>query len=273
MRKLGLFLTLAAICLGVGACDEENPVKPPEFAVTIQVKTPAGDPVEGLRVGLVNDTPYFQDGKDAAKAAVVIQFSLATPARGRISIKDIEGREIQVVADELMPIGWFQMVWDGTDFEGIHQPSGRYTAHLVVMEIDTDLLLYEERTDMLLAMLDSSRVPVGYTDADGKLVLKDEKLFPHLYDRPDMTATDETGETIGTLTLTPTMRVSLVDTLAGRSMGFKEDILAGMVLELVWDPPLLKARETFSAAEFPAVQKDLPPVEFELRLVFPNPFN
>ena len=58
MRKLGLFVALAAVCLGVGACDEENPVKPPEFGVTIQVKTPAGDPVEGLRVGL-STTPHI----------------------------------------------------------------------------------------------------------------------------------------------------------------------------------------------------------------------
>ena len=273
MRKLGLFLTLAATCIGVVACDEENPVKPQEFAVTIQVKTPAGDPVEGLRVGLVNDTPYFQDGKDAARAAVVIQVQLATQAQGRISIEDIEGREIRELADDVMMAGRHQFQWNGTNFDGVHQPSGRYTAHLVVMELGSGRLLYEGRTDMLLAMLDSSRVPIGYTDADGKLVLKDKKLFPHLYDRPDMTATDETGEIIGTLTLSPTMRVSLVDTLAGRSMGFREDILAGTVLELVWDPPLPMTEEPVCAAGFPVVQKDLPPVEFELGLVFPNPFN
>ena len=104
----------------------------------------------------------------------------------------------------------------------VHQPSGRYTVHLVVTQEGTGLLLYESRTDMLMAMLDSSRVPTGYTDAEGKLVLKDKKLFPHLYDLPDMTATDETGEIIGTLTLTATMRISLTDTLADRSMGFNE---------------------------------------------------
>ncbi len=273
MRKLGLFVALAAVCLGVGACDEENPVKPPEFGVTIQVKTPAGDPVEGLRVGLVNDTPYFQDGKDTKKAAVLIQFQMATPAGARISIEDIEGREIRLLVDGLLAAGRHQVVWNGTDFDGVHQPSGRYSVHLVVREQGTDRLLYEGRKDMLLAMLDSSRVPAGYTDVDGKLVLKNKKLFPHLYDRPDMTATDETGRTIGTLTLTPTMRVSLVDTLAGRSMGFKEDILAGTVLDLVWDPPILKAEASAPARGVSAGQKDMPPVEFRLESVFPNPFN
>ena len=273
MRQLGLFLVMVGMCLGVGACDEENPVKPEIFGVTIQVKTPAGEPVQGLRVGMVNDTPYFQDGKDAARVGVVISFVMATPAQARLSVENIEGREIRLLIDDLLPAGEFQVVWNGTDFDDVHLPSGRYTVHLVVTQEGTGLLLYESRTDMLMAMLDSSRVPTGYTDAEGKLVLKDKKLFPHLYDLPDMTATDETGEIIGTLTLTATMRISLTDTLANRSMGFNEEIQADTVVQLVWDPPPPKAEEVVVTGGIPVGPKDLPPVEFNLRLVRPNPFN
>ena len=70
MRKLHRFLALTALCLCVGACSDDDPAKPAEFAVTIQVTDPGGDPVEGLRVGLVNDHAFFQDGGMAAKACL-----------------------------------------------------------------------------------------------------------------------------------------------------------------------------------------------------------
>ena len=89
------------------------------------------------------------------------------------------------------------MEWNGQDFEGVHQPSGRYTVHMVATQLGTGQWVFEDRTDMMLAMLDWSRVPAGYTNANGVLVLKDKKLFPHLYDLPDMEATDENGEIMG----------------------------------------------------------------------------
>mgnify|MGYP002064065522 CR=1 FL=1 len=51
LRKiLTRLVALVALGLGVMGCDEENPLKPAVFGVTIQVKTPAGDPVEEMRV-------------------------------------------------------------------------------------------------------------------------------------------------------------------------------------------------------------------------------
>jgi hypothetical protein len=272
MRKLGLFLFVTAVCFGVSSCDEDNPLKPASFRVTIQVKDTAGNPVKGLRVGLVNDNIYLPDKKDAAKAAVVIQFTMPVPAHARISIEDIEGNRIRDLADGMMAAGVHQIHWNGTDFDDVHQPSGRYTVHMVVIEPGTEQLLIEERRDMLLAMLDSSRVPAGFTNAGGKLVLRDKKLFPHLYDRPDMMATDESAQIIGILALTPTMRISLTDTLAGRTLGFEEEMLSGTVLELVWDPSL-KVEQRAPNPRVPVAEKDLPPMEFELGPIYPNPFN
>ena len=127
-------------------------------------------------------------------------------------------------------------MWNGKDFEEVHQPSGRYTVRMVVRQLGTGTIQFQDSTDMFLAMLDSSRVPAGYTDADGKLVLRDEKLFPHLYDRPSMTARDEAGEIIGALELTATMRISLAHEGFG-VMWLRRDVTVGSVLELVWAPP------------------------------------
>jgi len=276
MRKRMMTLAVVAVCLTASACNDDGPVKPPEFAVTIEVKDTAGDPVEGLRVGLVNDHAYFQDGGFAAKASTRIPYSVAIDVNVRFTIEDIEGREIRT---EEFPAsaGYGYRMWDGKNDAGVYQPSGRYTAHFVATNVRIDLWVFEDRTDMLMSLLDSSRVPTGYTDVNGKVVLRDRTLFPHLYDRPELTATDENGQIMGVFNVTPLMRISLVDTVSGKYMNFKEDVLEGATLNLTWDPPLAsEARGDEPAAPAsPGVAKiDTTQAElFELGLAYPNPFN
>lgn len=274
MRNWTLGFFLAAMCLGVVACDDDDPVKPQEFAVTLKVVDPDGDPVEGLRVGLVNDCPYFQDGLSNAKAAVAIRFRVIVSANVRVSVQDIEGREIRVLVDETLVAGVHQVMWGGRNFEDIHQPSGRYTVQMIVCQQGTGDILFQDSTDIFMAMLDSSRVPAGYTDEDGTLVLKDKKLFPHLYDRPPMSAWDENAEIVGTLDLTPTMRINLVQEGFG-GMWFRREVTAGSFLELVWaPPPPLAARGTETTGPIGSVRiEDPPDIGYRLGPVYPNPFN
>lgn len=277
MRKLHLSLALAALCLLMVACNDDDPVKPEEFAVVIQVTDLAGDPVEGLRVGLVNDHAFFQDGGRAAKALVRIPFRTALEIRARWTIEDIEGTVIKVMSDSDLMIGTHRMTWDGKNQAGVHQPSGRYMAHLLGINPYTGQWVFEDRVDMLLSMLDSSRVPAGFTDKDGKLVLKDRKLFPHLYDRPDMTVTNENGEPLGLFNLTPLMRISLADTSGGGHMDFKMDVPGATTLDLVWDPQLAVSDGSPDPEEriFPGVAliDTTPPTLFKLGPAYPNPFN
>ncbi len=285
MRKLHLSLALVALCLLTVACNDDDPVKPAEFAVVIHVTDPAGDPVVGLRVGMVNDHEYFQDGFNNARismgipfsAAVEIPFKAAIIARGRLTIEDIEGRVIRVVKEMDLLSGSHCWRWDWRNDAGVLQPSGRYTAHLVTMDLDTGELLFEDRTDMLLSMIDYSRVPAGFTGLDGKLVLRDQKLFTHLYDRPDLTATDFIGEPLGMFNLTSMMRISLADTGGGGHMDFMMEIPGSTTLNLVWDPPMTVSDNSPDPGErtFPGIAliDTTPPVFFELGLARPNPFD
>jgi len=277
MRKLHLSLALAVLCFLAVACGDDDPVKPEAFAVTIQVNDPAGEPVEGLWVGLVNDHAFFQDGGRTAKASVHIPFRNALEIRAKWTIEDIEGTVIQVMIDDYVLPGEHRMTWDGKNRMGVHQPSGRYTAHLLATNPYTGQWVFEDRVDMLLSMLDLSKVPAGFTDKDGKLVLRDRKLFPHLYDRPDMTATDEIGESLGQFNLTALMRISLADTSGGGNMGFKMDVPGATTLNLTWDPELAISDGNPDPAEriFPGVAliDTTPPALFELGPAYPNPFN
>ena len=276
MRKLHLSLALVALCLLAVACGDDDPVKPEEFSVTIQVTDPAGDPVEGLRVGLVNDHAFFPDGVSKARASAVVPFRVAVEAQARLTIEDIEGQVVRSL-EYFAHVGSHSWMWNGMDDGDVHQPSGRYTAHIVLTNVDTGQWMFEDRTDMLLSMLDPSRVPAGFTDQNGKLVLKDKKLFPQLYDRPDMTATNEMAESIGMFNLTPQMRISLADTSGGGHMNFKMDIPGTTTLNLVWDPSLAVSDGSPDPGEpiFPgvALTDTTNPTPFELGLVYPNPFN
>lgn len=277
MRKLHLSLALAALCLLAAACSDDDPVKPAPFAVTIHVTDSAGDPVEGLRVGLVNDHEFFQAAGKEAKASVVIPFRVDVEVQVRLTIEDIEGRLVQGL-DYTARVGSHSWMWNGVDDADVPQPSGRYTAHIVMTNVDTGLRMFADRTDMLLSMMDPSLVPAGYTDQDGKLVLEDKKLFPHLYDRPDMTATNENAETIGTFNLTPRMRISLADTSGGGHMNFLMDVPGATTLEVIWDPSLAVSDGSPDPGEpiFPGIalgDTTNPPTPFELGLVYPNPFN
>ena len=277
MGKFHRFLVLTALCLCVGACNDDDPVKPAEFAVTIQVADTAGDPVEGLRVHLVNDHAFFQDGGMAAKAAVAIPFYTEVPVHFVVTIEDIEGRTIRNLYEGDLQKGGYRFIWDGKNNAEVHQPSGRYTAHIVCTNQETGYWVFEDRSDMLLSMLDSSRVPAGFTDHNGKLVLKNKTLFPHLYDRPDLTATDENGQIMGVFSVTSLMRISLSDTSGGGGMWFKMVVDDSEPVNLTWDPPLVSAAhgDETPAPIFPGVAKTdtTNPEFFNLGLAYPNPFN
>jgi len=269
-----LILTLAALCVGAASCSDDDPVKPQGFAVTINVVDTTGNPVEGLRVLLLNDTPYMQDGFMGSKAVTVMRFDVPQEAKVRFTIEDVEGREIRTLLNDELVAGSHAVVWNGLDSAGVHQHSGRYTAHMVATQLGTGTWMFEDRTDMLLAILDADRDPAGYTDAQGRLVLTDKTRFPHLYDLPDMTATDENGQPMGKITLTPLMRISIGDESGRLGMHFKKEIIEGTVLNLVWAPTLPEPAPEigFTPALIDTTNPELQ-AGFKLYPVSPNPFN
>ena len=138
MRKLHLSMALTILCLLAVACSDDDPVKPAPFAVTVHVTDTAGDPVEGLRVGLVNDHEFFQAAGNAAKASVVVPFRVDVEVQVRLTIEDIEGQVVKGL-DYLAHVGSHSWMWNGRDDADVPQPSGRYTAHIVMTNVDTGL--------------------------------------------------------------------------------------------------------------------------------------
>jgi hypothetical protein len=62
-------------------------------------------------------------------ASTLISFALPAEGRVRLSVFDVQGREVATLLDEFRPAGWHQAVWAG-DAEGNRAPAGLYFIRL-----------------------------------------------------------------------------------------------------------------------------------------------
>jgi hypothetical protein len=272
-------LLLPLLVLLVPACGDDAPASPESFKLTVAVTDQAGDPVPGLDMSLVQDTPYYQDGKsrpasaEPGRPAVTIPFTLDQESDVRLSIEDIEGHQVRLLGEQSLPAGTHHWVWNGLGDAEQRLPSGVYTVRLVVHLAGQEPIIHEQTRPMLMAMIDPGRYSVGTTDQDGRIVLTDRKLFPFLYDQPDIAAVDENGEMIGEIRFTPAMRFGLADLTGGGSMRFIEDVTGSGTLNFTWVTPG-KSEARSEVDPFPG-RNDVDPVPGanQLNQPFPVPFN
>jgi hypothetical protein len=248
-------LALAALILTgiVSACSDTDTVTGPRpFHVVLEVTDPDGRSVPGLELGMAPDTPWYVDGtsrRDSAFAPAEqllqpypnpsngfrIPFSLDATSRVALTVEDIEGVTVRALVDGQMEAGARTAFWDGHGDSGALMPSGVYTAHLVVRDLDTETVLLDDSRRMLLAVFDQMKL--GPTDPKGRIVLEDKKLFPFLYDVPDMPAVDANGAVVGAIKLGPTVRFYFTDPSTGTIRRYDRDVAGSATLSFVWNPP------------------------------------
>ncbi len=262
------------ILLALLASCSDNGVSPDTTTVTIEVTDPQGAPVAGLDLAVAPDTPYYQDKAASGRAAVTIPFSIAQTSTVRMIILDIEGEEVRLMATSPLPAGQHQWQWDGRDEESVHLPSGVYAVNLVVTPVGGEFAVLDAREYVLMAILDPGYVSVGTTDAEGRIVLDDKRLFPQLYEPRTIDAVDESGEPMGAVEFTDTMRFNLGDPGSGRILHFQRDVSGSTTLNFVWDPAkAVPAAGEPRAAGATTQRLDPPPLENRLDNPFPCPFN
>lgn len=274
LKVILLMLFISGLAL-VSACgDDDGPVKPGSFRFTIRVVDPDGDPVEGLDLSLAPNVPFYQDGKKSPdyRPAVSIPFVLQQESNVRMSIEDVEGNEVRLLGELPLFAGSYHFTWDGLDDNENRLSSGVYTAHLVVRHPSTDDVLYDNRKSMLMAILDAARYSAGTTDANGRIVLDDTRMFPFLHDAEDIPAVDENGEQTGTIRFTASTRFQLFDLTNGGSMRFNHDVDGTGSVEWEWD-----VRNSEGPWDEPVLVTDNkdepPPPPTELGQPYPCPFN
>ncbi|MCP4571387.1 MAG: hypothetical protein GY838_03475 [bacterium] len=268
-----MFPFVLAVLLLTPACGDDDGSPSGRFAVTIEVVDNAGEPVPGLELTLWNDSPFLQDA-GPVKAVTHVAWVQPLAARTRLTVEDIEGELVQVLTDEEHFAGDHWIGWYGRNEEDIHQLSGRYTMKLEGFDRDTGEVAHTSTVDVWMAMgsfrEDQS---VGTTNARGRILLDDMRLFPHLYDRPAIPAYDETGESMGMIELDEDMVVLLRDPADDNLMRAKAKIRHnGDHLVLVWNP-VAKVEEAVGGRATAPMKRGEPPESGWALRAYPNPFN
>jgi len=49
----------------------------------------------------------------------------------RVEVYDMMGHLVRVLADEIRPAGTYEVMWDGTDENGLRQASGTYFCRMI----------------------------------------------------------------------------------------------------------------------------------------------
>ena len=273
-RNPWLLLLPAIALLGAGCSDDGTTPGDDQFKVTITVVDGAGQPVPNLDLALVSDNDFLQDKGAPAepgpeKARAGIQFVVPVPSRVTLYIRDIEGRPVRTLLSETFPAGVHSSYWDGKNDAGDHQMSGRYTVYMTLLN-EEEILIGEASVDILMALLGSH--PVGTTDANGRITLTDQRLFPHLYEREPITAMNESGEEIGMIELDETMIFNFYSQDEVQWQRFYGDVAGAGGLQFVWDPAEKTESEALAFTGNDGI--GVPPIPTGPDLVvFPNPFN
>jgi len=275
VRRVIIPILLAAALGLLAACGDDTTSPDNAAAVTVRVVDPAGDPVEGLDLMVVMDSPYYQGAKSADKAVTGIRFLLPIRSMAALTVEDVAGGHIRTLVVDTLPAGAYTVMWDGRDDEGVPQYSGLYRVRMVAGQDlaapDTTMV-----QPMYMALIDYDQATLGTTDAAGEIVLRDKRLFPALYGPVDMKALDENGDELGDFPVTSTMRFYLRDAeLMLDTVALRDVVRSNQTVELVWTgiAPAAAAPEP-PAPPAPAADKGVPPAGgYALRQPCPNPFN
>jgi hypothetical protein len=258
MHRFSLSTSITALLVSLllfAACGDDEEGEPAgDFQVTIVVTDAQGEPVAGLDLALVPDTPFYGEKKFVPQdpmprsgqleqpfpnpfyPAVWITAQLDAAGDLRLSIEDVEGTEQRLLDEQTAPAGPYDRQWNGQDDAGNNVPSGVYAARLMLRDPDSGDLVLDESKNMLLARMSAGSMDMSTTDADGKIELADRRLFPYLYGLDGIPAMDENGEQIGTIVLTPITRFYLSDPDGGTIMRFDREITGSTTLNFTWEP-------------------------------------
>jgi len=55
-----------------------------------------------------------------ARGAVMVRYGLPVETRVRVSVADVQGREVAVLADGVRPAGWHEARWNGVGPPGVY---------------------------------------------------------------------------------------------------------------------------------------------------------
>lgn len=253
MRLVAGVVLVFGLGSGLWGCGDDDDLGPEEFQVTITVRDTLWNPVEGLELTLIPDMPVFQDKCTADVDPIPvtdklfpcfpnpfnpvtrIHFQVNPTGYVVVNVLDVEKDVVMTMMADQLVAGEHQIIWDSQNIQDEVQPGGVYYAQVEYYSHEGGELRYTAEEPMLLANWGMNGPPVATTDADGKVVLKDKRLFPFLYDIEPFDAMNENGEAYGVIDCTSKMRFYLTDRSGARTLRFDRDVSSGDEYNFLWE--------------------------------------
>lgn len=283
---LGIAAAAAAALAILPGCNDD-PAAPGDglpFSLAVTVQTAAGAPVRGLEFSL--EVPLLGVGSwSADKSAAVVSFCVTEARDIDLSVYDLDGGLVRTLLNGYSASpGEHQVIFDGKD------DAGEPLVGTVVLDFlleardpaDGSLAAAAGFRSVLYTGMDAERRPsLGVTDYQGRIVTTDRSLFPFLRELGDLTVYSENAESLGTFTVSDTIRLFINDPIAHLAAQAEFRITDGPnAFTMTW-PPGAQAfveaggKPPVGADRGPAVEPYDGPVPgcATTLLVFPNPFN
>ena len=252
-----------------------------DFSFIINVKDLDGNPVEGLKVSLLNkiNCPFWEEFQWTSRAQTTIRLTISYACSTELFIEDIERNQVRTLVNEEVVPGYHSINWDGTDDNGNHLHSGVYFSNVILTKNDT-VSFQAERT-MYMLSLDPNHKN-GTTDSEGKFNCLSKKPFINLAEVDSLQIVDEDGVIYGMETFSDTTAICLRDS---ENDEIRQFIFAKVkdkknVFNITWDPENLgritAENSENSVTPVNTISRDvggiLIPILEEISN-YPNPFN
>jgi len=250
MKRVWLGALLGVLLL---ACSEQSTdPAPPGFSASFQVKTAAGQPVEGLRVSawsVLSTVPVpprvatdsssrippptsfqlYQNYPNPFEGTTSIRFDMPVLGDYVLRSRTVAGRSIDQWTGDDQPAGSYVVDWA--------PPDTISTAYWIHLEAGPDAT--PDYVDSICAIAwypDATHNIIGFTNAQGVVETRDSTRFAHLFGLPDIPRTSAGGpDTIGMIQITDSIKIVVVDTAAASTEFYGRRVSAGHnAFELIW---------------------------------------
>jgi hypothetical protein len=277
-RNLARFAILGLLLVG---CHERSTAPDTDFSLRVAVVDSNGSPVPDLQVVAWNLSSeleaYLQDAVFKRKAVTTIRFAVPDTVVCDLQITDLEGRVLDRPFEDLLcqPGSYSVAVGPNLEFKAGVQVFGY---ELVARDPHTESELFRDHRWMTAVHVDPGRLVDARTDSRGIWSTTDRSFSPGLYDLGELTATDETGQVVGTFSLDDTFKLRLYDGV-GTRIGVDTTVSDGPNrIDVVWrpipfTPPAPQAQPDVERLRAGLLRTAGPVAEFRLYQNSPNPFN
>jgi|WetSurMetagenome_2_1015567.scaffolds.fasta_scaffold57314_2 hypothetical protein len=283
LRLCLISIFIAILCLSCGPDNPAGSAAGDNFRLKISIHNDQNQPLQNLRISTWNVLNGVQLSYSTETQFLLarplfstsVRFDLPVTCRAKLIAYNLNNSQIQPLIDSVFDPGVVNVIWGNSP----SLPGGIYKLVLRTTDTATSQALYHDSIFATLWILDPEANAIGYTNSSGTYETTDKALFPALFNLPEMSQLNESGNIIGTFRVSDTVVITVTDTMTFIQQEYRKIIGKGQNdLSLLWSPPQpakaeLHMEQADKIISVNVDRRDQIPSEFKLYQNYPNPFN